>query len=156
MRTPGVMQHSAQPGCGAACGYPGTFKTRLLAGIQVPGAIFPDFPHSDPWVGIHHYVMGGRLRVHLAILIMKLIKEIQIPIQTPLKMICNNLIAIHLAQNPIHHGRVKHMAIKHHWIRKHIQAGAFTLKQVYTSNMIADILTKNLGKCPPQKFCDKI
>jgi hypothetical protein len=22
--------------------------------------------------------------------------------------------------------------------------------------MIADILTKNLGKCPPQKFCDKI
>jgi hypothetical protein len=67
-------------------------------------------------------------------------------------MICNNLSAIHLAQNPVHHGRVKHVAIEHHWIREHVQAGTFKLSHVYTSNMVADILTKNLGKKPFQKF----
>jgi hypothetical protein len=67
-------------------------------------------------------------------------------------MICNNLSAIHLAQNPVHHGCVKHVAIKHHWIQEYIQEGIFKMKHVYTGNMIADILTKNLGKNPFNKF----
>jgi hypothetical protein len=87
-----------------------------------------------------------------ALWLMKLMKELQIPIQTPLKMICDNLSAIHLAQNPVHHGRVKHVAIEHHWIREHVQDGTFKMKHVYTGNMIADILTKNLGKNRFNKF----
>jgi hypothetical protein len=39
-----------------------------------------------------------------ALWLMKLMKELQIPVQTPLEMICDNLSAIHLAQNSIHHG----------------------------------------------------
>jgi nicotinamide mononucleotide adenylyltransferase len=83
---------------------------------------------------------------------MKLMKELQIPVQTPLEMICDNLSAIHLAQNPVHHGQVKHVAIEHHWIREHVQSGTFKMKHVYTGNMIADILTKNPGKNPFNKF----
>ncbi|KAI7948915.1 hypothetical protein MJO29_010580 [Puccinia striiformis f. sp. tritici] len=83
-----------------------------------------------------------------ALWLMKLMKEIEIPVQTPLELICDNLSAIHLAQNPVHHGRVKHVAIEHHWIREHVQEGTFKMKHAYTSNMIADIFTKNLSKAP--------
>jgi hypothetical protein len=87
-----------------------------------------------------------------ALWLLKLMREIKIPVTTPLEMVCNNLSAIHLVQNPVHHGRVTHVVIKHHWICEHVQEGTFKLKHVYTSDMVANILTKNLGKRPFQKF----
>jgi hypothetical protein len=91
-----------------------------------------------------------------ALWLMKLMNQLETPIQMPLEMICDNLSAIHLAQNPIHHGCVKHVAIEHHWIREHVQDGTFKMKHVYTSNMIANILTKNLSKTPFSKFRNMI
>lgn len=91
-----------------------------------------------------------------ALWLMKLMKQLEIPVNTPLKLICDNLSAIHLAQNPVHHGQVKHVAIEHHWIREHVSNGTFKMKNVYTSEMIADLLTKNLSKGPFVKFCQMI
>ncbi|KAI7933351.1 hypothetical protein MJO29_016913 [Puccinia striiformis f. sp. tritici] len=42
-----------------------------------------------------------------ALWLIRLMKEIEIPVQTPLELICDNLSAIHLAQNPVHHGRIE-------------------------------------------------
>jgi hypothetical protein len=83
---------------------------------------------------------------------MKLMSQLKTPIQTPLEMICDNLSAIHLAQTPVHHGCVKHVAIEHHWIQEHVKDGTFKMKHVYPLNMITDILTKNLSKTPFSKF----
>jgi hypothetical protein len=77
-------------------------------------------------------------------------------ILVPLELVCDNLSAIHLAEYPVHHGQVKHVAIKHHWICEHVHEGTFKMKHTYTSNMIADIFTKNLGKKPFFKFREMI
>jgi hypothetical protein len=91
-----------------------------------------------------------------ALWLIKLMKELYMTVPVPLELVCDNLSAIHLAEDPVHHGRVKHVAIEHHWIREHVHNGTFKMKHAYTSNMIADIFTKNLGKKPFAKFRDMI
>ncbi|WP_375676740.1 Ty1/Copia family ribonuclease HI, partial [Bartonella sp. CB21SXKL] len=41
--------------------------------------------------------------------------------QIPLK--CDNTSAISLTKNPIQHSRTKHIEIRHHFIRDHVQKG---------------------------------
>ena len=39
--------------------------------------------------------------------------------ETPIK--CDNTSAINLSKNPIRHSRSKHIEIRHHFIREHVQ-----------------------------------
>ena|SRR5947209_9526721 len=59
--------------------------------------------------------------------------------------------AIDLAENPKHHERSKHIAIRHHFIREAVQAGSIDLEYVPSSDMVADVLTKALPMVPHSK-----
>lgn len=59
---------------------------------------------------------------------------------------CDNSSAINLSKNHMHHSRTKHIEIKHHFIRGHIQKEDIYLEYVPTKNQLADILTKPLEK----------
>jgi hypothetical protein len=52
--------------------------------------------------------------------------------------------AIDLAENPKHHDRSKHIAIRHHFVREAIENGHIELEYVPSSDMVADALTKAL------------
>ena len=52
--------------------------------------------------------------------------------------------AINLSKNPIQHSRSKHIEIKHHFIRDHVQKGDLELIFIDTENQLADIFTKPL------------
>jgi len=54
--------------------------------------------------------------------------------------------AIALANNPISFKRNKHIDVKFHFIREHVQKGVLRLRYVGTQQMIADILTKQSGR----------
>ncbi len=54
----------------------------------------------------------------------------------------DNQSAIAMTKNPQCHGRSKHIAIKHHFVREQVSAGAIELEYCRTEDMIADILTK--------------
>ena len=41
--------------------------------------------------------------------------------------------------------RSKHIAVKYHWFRIHVQSGKFSVKKVGTSDQLADIFTKGLA-----------
>jgi len=58
--------------------------------------------------------------------------------------LCDNTSAINLSKNPIQHFRSKHIEIKHHFIRDHVQKKDITLSFVDTKNQLADIFTKPL------------
>jgi len=50
-----------------------------------------------------------------------------------------------LAQyNPVHHKRTKHIEIKYHFIRDKVKLNEIVVDKIHTSDMLADILTKNL------------
>ena len=72
----------------------------------------------------------------------------------------NNLIKIHvdnqaaiaLANNPVYHQRSKHIDIKYHFIRCHIQNKIVELEYISSENNIGDMFTKPLSKVKINNF----
>ena len=58
---------------------------------------------------------------------------------------CDNISAINLTKNPIQHSKTKHIKIRHHFIRDHVQKGDYEIKFVKTKNQLVDLFTKPLA-----------
>jgi hypothetical protein len=63
---------------------------------------------------------------------------------TPLKV--NNNGAISLTSNGTNHSRSKHIDVKFHFIRSHVENGEFSPTYVKTAENTADIFTKPLAR----------
>ena len=63
---------------------------------------------------------------------------------TSVPILCDNTSAINLSKNPIQYSTSKHIEIKHHFIRGHIQKKDIALSFVDTENQLAGIFTKPL------------
>ena len=61
-------------------------------------------------------------------------------------ILCDNTSVINLTKNPIQHSRTKHIEIRHHFIRDHVQKGDIVLEYVDTKSQMADIFTKPLAE----------
>ena len=70
----------------------------------------------------------------------------------PMVLKCDNQSAQHLALNKVYHARTKHIDIKYHYIRSILENKLIVLVYTSTSDMIADIFTKNLTKEKHLKF----
>ena len=57
---------------------------------------------------------------------------------------CDNTAAICLSKNHILHLRVKHIEIKHHFIRDYVQKGVLDIQFIDTDHQWANIFTKPL------------
>jgi transposase InsO family protein len=65
-------------------------------------------------------------------------------------LLCDNESAIKLANNPVKQSRIKHIDIRHHFLRDHETKGDIVLSHVSTDKQLADIFTKPLDE---QRFC---
>ena len=65
-----------------------------------------------------------------------------------LEIRCDNTSAINISKNPVHHSRTKHIDVRHHFLRDHVEKGNIKLTHVRTEEQIADIFTKPLGRIP--------
>ena len=63
---------------------------------------------------------------------------------------CDNTSVINLTKNPIHHSRTKHIDIRHHFIREHVQNCHITLEFVSSNSHLVDIFTEALSE---ESFC---
>ena len=63
----------------------------------------------------------------------------------PTPMFVDNQTAIRLSSNPSTHARSKHIDIKHHLVREHVEFGTIKLNYIETAKQRADALTKALG-----------
>ena len=59
----------------------------------------------------------------------------------------DNQAAIKMSENPINHPKTKHIATKYHFTREQLERGQIALEFCPTEQMIADIMTKPLGRC---------
>ena len=62
---------------------------------------------------------------------------------------CDNLSALALASNPVFHARMKHIEVNYHFVREKVVCRDVVDKFVFTSDQLADILTKYL---PPPRL----
>jgi hypothetical protein len=59
-------------------------------------------------------------------------------------LMCDSSSAICIAQNPIFHWRAKHIKVRHHFLRDHVEKGNIEMKYIDTERQLADIFTKPL------------
>ena len=59
-------------------------------------------------------------------------------------IMCDNTSVIQMSKNPVFHSRTKHIDIRHHFIRDHIEKEDIQLVFIDSLNQIADIFTKPL------------
>ena len=64
-------------------------------------------------------------------------------------IMCYNISVINLSKNLIQHPKTKHMEIKHHFLRDHVQKGDIALEFASAEKQLADTFTKPFCK---QKF----
>ena len=62
----------------------------------------------------------------------------------PTTICCDNNAAINLSEDPALHDRVKHIDIKHHFLRERVQSNEISLSYINTNDNVADIFTKAL------------
>lgn len=64
----------------------------------------------------------------------------------------DNQGSLALARNPVHHSRVKHIDIRHHFVRECLEDHTVDVQYCDTQNMVADVLTKPLPR-PKHDMC---
>jgi hypothetical protein len=59
-------------------------------------------------------------------------------------LMCDSSSAMCLSQNPVFHGRVKQIKVRHHFLRNHVEKGDIEMKYIQTEGQLADTFTKPL------------
>jgi len=57
---------------------------------------------------------------------------------------CDSKSAIRICHNPVQHGKTKHIALRYHFIKDHVEDGNIEIHFVKSQDQIADVLTKAL------------
>ena len=78
----------------------------------------------------------------------QMLKEMNRTQLTGTVLYIDNQAAISLASNDVFHNRTKHIDMRHHFIREHVQSGVVIPSWVSTHEQEADLFTKALGKIP--------
>ena len=75
-----------------------------------------------------------------------ILHDLKVPQTIPTPLFCNNQAALHIAENPVFHERMKHIEIDYNIIREKMQAGMINPSFVPSHSQLADVFTKALGK----------
>ena len=72
--------------------------------------------------------------------------DLNVNTETPVTVFEDNKAAISMTKNPQYHGRAKHVDIRYHFVRDHVDKGNVFIVFCPTSDMLADIFTKGLAR----------
>ena len=84
--------------------------------------------------------------------LVQLVQNIGLKFKNPPTVFEDNEGCKLLSNHPVHHQRTKHIDIRHHFIREHLNNNLFILESASTDDMAADMFTKNLNRLKFKKF----
>jgi hypothetical protein len=61
-------------------------------------------------------------------------------------LLCDNESAIKIAYNTCEHSRIKHIDIRHHFLRDHAIKGDIMISHVRNNEQLVDVITKTLDE----------
>jgi hypothetical protein len=59
-------------------------------------------------------------------------------------LICDNTSAISVAKTPVFHKRMKHLEVRHHFLRDHVEKRDIKMRYIDTERQLTDIFIKPL------------
>ena len=74
----------------------------------------------------------------------QLLQELLYEVTKATLVYCDNVSAVYLAANPVHHRRTKHIELDIHFVREHVALGRVRVLHVPTDQQFADVMTKGL------------
>jgi hypothetical protein len=80
------------------------------------------------------------------------LSEVFRPLQHPIQLFVDNQSAIAMARNDAFHSRTKHIAIRYHFLRHHVNLNHLRLTWVDTHSNSADLFTKGLDSLKTSAF----
>ena len=86
----------------------------------------------------------------------KLLEELHITIEFPIKLYCDNKTAISISHNLVQHDKTKHIEVDRHFIKEKIEKGIICMTYIPTRDQLADIFTKGLHKSNFEDFICKL
>ena len=81
-----------------------------------------------------------------AIWIKRILPELQLNLEGPIPIYCDNQGTIQLTRNPEQRQKTKHIDLRYHYIREQQDKGQIEIRYVESENQLADILTKALPR----------
>ena len=74
----------------------------------------------------------------------QLLRELLCDVHKATLVYCDNVSAVCLSANPVHHRRTKHIELDIHFVREQVALGRVQVLHVPTSRQFADVMTKGL------------
>jgi hypothetical protein len=74
----------------------------------------------------------------------RLLQELHVPLSKATLVFCDNVSAVYMTANPVHHRRKKHIEIDIHFVREKVDLGQVRVLHVTSSRQFAEIMTKSL------------
>jgi hypothetical protein len=82
----------------------------------------------------------------------QLLQELHCPVPKATIVYCDNVSAVYLSANPVHHRRTKHIELDIHFVREHVALGRVRVLHVPTDQQFADVMTKGLPTSTFESF----
>lgn len=82
----------------------------------------------------------------------QLLSELGVNVPQATVVYCDNISAVYMSQNPVHHHRTKHIELDIHFVREKVALGEFRVLHVPTDQQFADIMTKGLSSSRFKQF----
>ena len=100
--------------------------------------------------------MALSLAVKELIWIYMLLRSMGVNVRRPCVVYEDNTACAKIANNATAIKRTKHIDVRHHFLREHVDQGTISIVQVSTHDQLADVMTKILGKEAFLRFRDHI
>ena len=84
--------------------------------------------------------------------IRQLLQELLLDVSTTTIVYCDNVSAVYLSANPVHHRRTKHIELYIHFMREQVALGRIRVLHVPTAQQFADVMTKGLPTSTFEEF----
>ena len=74
----------------------------------------------------------------------QVLQELLLDVPKATIVYCDNVSAVYLSANPVHHRRTKHIELDIHFVREQVALGRIRVLHVPTAQQFADVMTKGL------------